>query len=114
MHPIEEEIILVDIEDTLAPGSGRLTLKADPHLSSAVAGSDALLRKWIALCGRCIRLRLEHELAFTEKAKWQRGMNNVKLERDEALHEKNRVIMLEKALRLLDARLKDIAAGGTI
>lgn len=110
----EADYVFVSIEDSMGPGTGTYVLSAAGSGVPAVAASDILTRKWLALCGECTRLRLLHDQAVAAREEWRDRMGGVQRPREDVIHAKNRKLLLEKAMRLLEAKLKHIAAGGEL
>ena len=114
LKPIEPDYELVRIEDVIAPGVGNLVLASTGSGVPGVAGSDRLTRQWLALDGECIRLRLLHEQAVAKREEWRDRLAGTVHSKEDAIMLKNRKLLTEKALRLLEAKLKHIAAGGEL
>lgn len=113
-QPIEPDYVLVEITDVIAPGVGNLVLVSTGSGVAGVAGSDHLTREWLALDGECIRLRLLHEQAVAKREAWRDRLAGRTASREDAIMLKNRKLLVEKAIRLLEAKLKHIANGGEL
>lgn len=114
LKPIEPDYVLVEILDAVAPGVGNLVLVSTGSGVPGVAGSDHLTRQWLALDGECIRLRLLHEQAVARREEWRERLAGRVPSKEDAIMLKSRKLLVEKALRLLEAKLKHIAAGGDL
>jgi hypothetical protein len=111
---VEPDYIFVQIEDAISPGVGTLVLSSTGSGVPAVAASLALTRDWLALDGECIRLRLLLEQAVAKREAWRDRMAGTVRDKNEAIYIKERKLLNEKALRLLEAKLKHIANGGDL